>query len=309
MVDGLWMEFPPTDPRYNAAEYRRLLYMLTGGQQSVFPDPTGLKVSQRGAGANMSVDVATGSAVVLSTESTRESYQATFPAVTNLVVPAAHASSITKHLVVVRFQNALEFAGSVNTTTVELLAGTSGANTDPTLSANSLKLARLTVPAAASSVTNAMITDLRPTFPDPNFRQTVARITMGTAVTILNNVIDAVPFTTADIDRGFNIATGPSEHYNVPDDGDYEVSAHVIFGFNNANQRGTLFVYVNGSNAARIDDNHWSGLATNDELCVSGTDLFPLNAGDAVTIQFRPIGSSSNNVQMFAAAATFRRIT
>lgn len=164
MVDGLWMEFPPTDPRYNAFEYRRFLHMLTGGREGVWPASTGLNVTQRGSGVNMSVDVATGSAIVASTESTRESYQATFPSITNLVVPAAHASSITKHLVVVRFQNALEFSGSVNTTTVELLAGTSGANTDPTLTANSYILARVTVPGGATSVTNAMITDLRKLF-------------------------------------------------------------------------------------------------------------------------------------------------
>lgn len=168
MSDALWTEGDPDaeegDPgyvRYNASEYRQFLHAITGGMEGVWPS-TGLKVSQRGAGANGTVDVATGSGIVASTEATRESYFQSFGTVTNLAIPAQHASGATKHLVGLRIQDAEE-SGTEWGGALAVISGTLGANTDPTQPENFYPLARVTRPGGSpgNNVTDAMITDLR----------------------------------------------------------------------------------------------------------------------------------------------------
>lgn len=269
MVDGLWMEFPPTDPRYNAFEYRRLLYMLTGGQQGVSPGLTGLKVSQWGAGANMSVDVATGSAVVLSTESVRESYQATFPTLQNVVVPAAHASGVTKHLVVFRIQNQLEFAGAANTATIELLAGTSGANTDPTLTDNSLLLARLTIPAAVSSVVTGHITDLR-TLLTP-----VCIVNRSAGLNVTNNTATDVTWDNEQFDPN-NMHAANSATITIPCYGRWHITFDTFF-----DAPGGAFAHVDIECDGRVYRAHGGS----DSAARHSNGISPiLNAGDTVKL-------------------------
>lgn len=159
MGDLLWYE--TASLIYNAAEYRQLLYALTGGQQGVFPS-TGLTVTQHAGGASATLaDFSAGAAFIVDTEVANEAYFQRFTAGT-VTVPAQHASTATKHLVGVRVQNS-EHSGSTQSGTVVILSGTSGANTDPTTPDNFLPLARITRPGGSpgNTVTTAMITDLR----------------------------------------------------------------------------------------------------------------------------------------------------
>lgn len=150
---------------YTAAMDRRMLLSLFDGRAGVIPRTatfTDLKVSQRGAGANMSVDVAEGSCVVLGTEATYQgAYYCEEQGVLNVVITAANATNPRRDLIVARIRDA-EYSGATNTFAIEVTTGTAAASpADPTVPANCVVLARVAVAANATSITNANITDLR----------------------------------------------------------------------------------------------------------------------------------------------------
>lgn len=114
-----------------------------------------LMVTQRGAGANMSVDVAAGTAWIMSSASIL--LPKIKASVTNVAVTAAHASNPRVDQVVI------DSAG-----TISVLAGTAtgGATLDnrtgaASLPAGSLRLADILVAAASSTVSNTSIRDRR----------------------------------------------------------------------------------------------------------------------------------------------------
>ena len=120
-----------------------------------------LAVSQRGAGANMSVDVATGGAEVGSDE---EIYWYKNSAVKNLAIAAADPTNPRIDRVVLR----LTFTGSPGTIVAAILPGTpTGSPSAPTLTQDAttweLSLAQVAVAAGAGQVVNANITDERDT--------------------------------------------------------------------------------------------------------------------------------------------------
>lgn len=124
----------------------------------------GLLVSQRGAGANMSVDIAAGYAIVPGGDiSLQGSYLCISDAVLNVVVPAAPPSGTRVHRVVAQVRDHLSnsglYAANVYNWVLNLLADT-GTGT-PALPASAISLALVSVSAAQSSVTGANITDQR----------------------------------------------------------------------------------------------------------------------------------------------------
>ena len=108
---------------------------------------TGLAVSQRGAGANMSVDVATGTAVINDTGVSKVS-------ITNIVITAANATYDRYDLIVINSSG-----------TISTIDGTAGAVTyanDYDLeSNNAILLAEVYVPATDTTIEDAQITDKR----------------------------------------------------------------------------------------------------------------------------------------------------
>ena len=78
---------------YAAQTVRQMLAQGGGGLQEGAVGATDFKVAQRGAGANMSVDVASGGAWVQGDDATRQGlYHQTNDATINVGVTAAHAS-------------------------------------------------------------------------------------------------------------------------------------------------------------------------------------------------------------------------
>ncbi len=108
---------------------------------------SGLAVSQRAAGANMSVDVATGSATINGTVVTKSS-------VTNVVVTAAHATYDRYDFVVINSSG-----------TISVIAGTAAATSyapDYDFETNNaILLAEIYIPATDTAIENAQITDKR----------------------------------------------------------------------------------------------------------------------------------------------------
>ncbi len=158
--DCLWLE--NAGAVYNAVGYRHLLAALVQDKEGVLA-PGDLKVSQRGAGANMSVDVAAGDGAVHGTESSPAQgfYFGHAEGVTNLAIGAANATNPRYDLIVMRVRDSV-YSGGVDSIALEVVAGTAaGSPTEPATPANSMVLARVLVPAASSTVVNANILERR----------------------------------------------------------------------------------------------------------------------------------------------------
>lgn len=120
-----------------------------------------MKVAAQGS-PNMTVAVAAGLAFVLGTQNAFQGlYTVPNDASVNVTITAAHATLVRWDLIVVRVQDQF-YSGASNTATIEVVTGTASASpTDPALPANSLVIGRVRVAAAATSITNAMIDDIR----------------------------------------------------------------------------------------------------------------------------------------------------
>jgi hypothetical protein len=146
---------------HSALTIRTLSDALTGSSAVVGVND--LKVSQRAAGANMSVDVAGGLCVIEGTESaTQGAYVCRSDATpTNVAIAASNASLARIDLIVAKVQDAF-YSGATNAWSIVAVTGTaSGSPVAPGAPVNSLTLAQILVPAASTSVVNANITDKR----------------------------------------------------------------------------------------------------------------------------------------------------
>lgn len=162
--DGTGVPFGP------AAGKQGLRYMLQqiGLQEGVY-DAADLKISQRGAGANMSVDVAAGSAWIQGDDTARQGvYHLVNDATVNVAVSAAHATLPRIDQVIARIYDS-SVAGGSDTPAIEVLAGTATAGATlanrtgaAALPNGAVRLADVLVAAAASSIANAAIQDRRP---------------------------------------------------------------------------------------------------------------------------------------------------
>jgi hypothetical protein len=136
---------------------------------------TGLNVSQRSAGANMSVDVAIGDAIIPRADGTY-GHPAWNDAVYNQVIGTADVSNPRRDIVVMYIDYSVTPSTGVSNNTngvvkISVVAGTpAGSPVDPSdasiqsavgASNPYIKLARVRVAAAASSITNSVIDDLR----------------------------------------------------------------------------------------------------------------------------------------------------
>lgn len=161
---------------YNAREYRRLFSRMLmgadvrtiGGSATSGTGNGGVAragdfaVTERGAGANMSVDVATGGAMVGGTESSTQGEYFVFSTATiNVAITAADATNARIDIVGIRVRDS-EYSGASNDAVVTVVTGTPAAvPAEPSLPANFLTLARVDVPAADTAIQNAQITDRR----------------------------------------------------------------------------------------------------------------------------------------------------
>jgi hypothetical protein len=146
---------------FTATNLRRLLDALisVGG----IIHPTDLAVTQRAAGANMSVDVASGQTTVHGTTLTNQgTYLLTSNASINCVVATAPTSGTRTDVVVAQvYDNEADSSGQQAWTPLVVTNPTNNTGTIPTLPASSIPLASLTVAANVSSIVTANIADLR----------------------------------------------------------------------------------------------------------------------------------------------------
>lgn len=155
----LWMQAGGGDPAfdYSAINDRLALAALARTAGVI----TGLSVTQRGAGANFSVDVAAGIAAITGQDVADQGrYVMQSTATENVTIPAAPGSGSRTHRIVARVKDKLHNgAWSTYEWTLECLEDT-GTGT-PALPNSAIDLAYVTVTSTTVSITNAEITDKR----------------------------------------------------------------------------------------------------------------------------------------------------
>ena len=127
-------------------------------------DLTAFKVTQRGAGANFSVDVALGEAVVQGDDQVNQgNYITRSIATINAAIAAAPASNSRYDIVCIRINDPNAGGSAGNTASIVVTTGTPAASpTVPATPASSLLLAVIgPILPSTSSITNALITDSR----------------------------------------------------------------------------------------------------------------------------------------------------
>lgn len=146
---------------YPAEDDRRLIETIFASSEGVILGDD-LEVTQRGAGANMSVDVAGGRCVIKGDLSTYEgSYFMENRGVTNLVIAAADPTNDRIDRVIAEVLNS-EYSGASNLWQLRVMTGTpAGSPVAPTLPDNAISLATVQVDNLQASVVDADITDTR----------------------------------------------------------------------------------------------------------------------------------------------------
>lgn len=163
-----------TTPGYDAIDLRR---HAAGTEIEGVLSLGSYAVTQRGAGANMTVDIAasTGKGARVEGDAVTAQgiyYVAPHSAVINEAISAAHATLPRNDLVVLEIKDNQHDAGGANIAQVRVITGTAtsgatkftdiGVTGTPALPASAIPLAVVNVPAAAASITNANIDDRRP---------------------------------------------------------------------------------------------------------------------------------------------------
>jgi hypothetical protein len=147
----------------HARSYRRLLRDLTGYTEGV-SSSAALAVSEKSGTPNMSVDVAVGGVFIYGDAATEQGHFHLFnDSVKNCAISAADPTNPRYDLVVARAKDT-ENGDASDALTIEVVQGTPAASpAEPATPSSAYVLARVQVLAAATSITNARITDRRTT--------------------------------------------------------------------------------------------------------------------------------------------------
>ena len=157
-VEPLFLDL---DSTYGAARLGLVNRYTTGEGVT---SSTGLAVSQRGAGANMSVDVAPGQAFVFGDEDTdaQPGYLCVLTSTDNNTITAADATNERLDLVVLEVDDDDFDSSGQQRGRIHVVAGTPAATPSlPAVPNNAIPLAQVSVPATDTSIEDAQITDLR----------------------------------------------------------------------------------------------------------------------------------------------------
>jgi len=141
-----------------SARLDRQVVDITWTEGVVSPSTNALKVSQRAAGANLSVDIAVGRAIIQGDDiSYQGKYLVANEVVVNLVVSAAPGTGTRIDYVYLQVNDPTSGGAAGNNAIVDLYTSPA------TLPNTAILLASILRTAGDVSVTNAMITDLRGT--------------------------------------------------------------------------------------------------------------------------------------------------
>lgn len=229
-------------------------------------NPGALLVTPRVAGANMSVDVAAGRAVIKGDdEANQGSYRVISTAAENLPIGAAPGSNSRIDLVIARVRDASVTGGVSSDWILEVIPGVvAAAPVAPAVPNTAIPLAQVLVAAGTVSIIAGMITDRR-TSAGNNAYSPVghshssgafigARVYRSAAFSVPNATFTIIPFDAESFDSAtlHDNATNPSR-VTVPSAGKYSVAAGVRFASaGSAGNYRTVRLYRNGVSVSTV---------------------------------------------------------
>jgi hypothetical protein len=151
---------------YSAQEFRQYTRAILAGSEVVagvkgVTEPADYKVTQRGAGANFSVDVAAGLAYVIGGDVTNQgTYTCWNDGTVNVPTPSPPGSGTQNHRVVLQVQDKLSNGTWTGYQGAIMLLADTGSGT-PAEPNSAITLALVAISAGQASVLNANITDYR----------------------------------------------------------------------------------------------------------------------------------------------------
>lgn len=234
----------------------------------VYGELNQLAVSQRAAGANMSVDVATGRGWL-----TGHFYES--DAVVNLPIAANLSGNARIDRIVVH----ADFVA--NTIGLAVLQGTPAASpTEPALTQSvtvwEIALARVAVAAAAASILNANITDERVTTAPPS-----ARVYNNANISCSNGVNVVVTFNSERWDNaGLHSTSANTSRLTAPVAGKYLIFAHIAWA--NTDTTGYRRLGLQHNGATKIAGHILNGDVDDSRMSVS--TVWDLAVGDYVEV-------------------------
>lgn len=165
LLTPLWMQVGTDDTpiEYPLSADREILLPTLFSREGVYDkDSNGLKVSQRAAGANMSVDVAAGKCAIEGGEDTSGPgvYLCNSTSTVNVSVSAPGSGDRT-YLISAKIRDKQGAVGTPPSTYEWIIQATYLAGTTAPTVLDGIPLASFTVTSSTTQVTNAMITDLR----------------------------------------------------------------------------------------------------------------------------------------------------
>lgn len=159
----IWMQAAGADTplQYSAQELRAMFNAMFQTEGVVPLSSTALKVVQRAAGANFSVDINPGMAAIIGDDVTAQGmYLVNVSATENVPTPAAPGSGTRVHRVVLQVRDKLHNGAYTTYDAVPQLLQDTGSGT-PALPGSAISLGLVSIAAGQASVTNANITDTR----------------------------------------------------------------------------------------------------------------------------------------------------
>jgi hypothetical protein len=265
---------------YTAAQWRSMLDFLVS--LDGVGTPGALKVSQRAAGANMSVDIAAGQwSVTGSSIANQGTYISRSTAVTNIAVAAAPGSGTRTDLICAQVKDDQSDGSGLQAQQLIAVTGTVGAGV-PATPVNALALATIVIPAGKSSIVTADITDRRvgATALSGN-KDYFKAYNASTVVTIVTATPTVINFDSAawDVRLGFTFAG--TSRYVCQQPGKFSIRGQVAFaaGATGVRQAG---IRVNGV-AAAVAGGQIPAAGVGTTVVGFNGDL-QLNAGDYIEI-------------------------
>jgi hypothetical protein len=116
----------------------------------------------------------------------------------------------------------------------------------------------------------------------------IARANTSAAPSIANNTITVVNFDTVNVDTSSAITTGTGWRFTAPANGNYLVSAALLFAATTTwadVEVGAISLYLNGALYAHLDRKDSYGSASSVNMHLSGVTLVPMAASDYIDVR------------------------
>jgi len=257
----IWMQATGGDTalQYSAQELRAVLEGLFK-TEGILPavGATSCKVTQRGAGANFSVDIAPGHALITGDDAAGQGmYLVKISATENVATPVAPGSGTRIHRVVLQVRDKLHNGTWTTYDAVPLVLADTGSGT-PALPNSALNLGLVSIAAAQANVSNANITDIRLNARVANLLQDPVQTSNQTNVTTSSLAFVALA---SPLALNFVAPASGSVWVNIDaslENNDAGQGSYLGFEIRNTNISGSVFLAPNDSDACQVQGPQFS---------------------------------------------------